>query len=80
LKSKWKKNLRHFNKTHSGQKMNKAQFFIPFAKSWREAICPGNIIAGWRKSGLWPVNKNRISKDVFAPAELFCKCPKSNVL
>jgi hypothetical protein len=73
LKGKWKKNLRSYNRRHCGQQMSKQQFFLPFTKTWRAAINTETIIAGWRKTGLWPVNKERICKDVFSPAENICK-------
>jgi hypothetical protein len=73
LKKRWKKNLRNYNRRNAAKHMNKTQFFLPFAKTWRESMNPTNIIAGWKKSGLWPIDRNRVSQDVFAPSELFCK-------
>jgi hypothetical protein len=76
LKRRWKKNLQNFNRRHCGAQMSKVQFFLPFTKTWREAMTPTNILAGWKKTGLWPIDKARIPKDVFAPSELFCKKKK----
>lgn len=72
LKRKWQDALRVWNREHCGKPLSKQQFFLVFPKVWRRSMTIPIIQAGWRKCGLWPLNKLRVNPDWFEPSKL-CK-------
>ena len=60
LKRRWQLEMTRYNRQMCGKKMNKAQFFIPFRRAWHYATQPNYIQASFRKTGMWPLDRERV--------------------
>jgi DDE superfamily endonuclease len=71
LKSAYQKLIDDYNLTTDSAPIHKWQFLECYALAQKEAIIERNIRAGWKVTGLWPVNlqmplKNSLSLDILA--------------
>ena len=61
LKKAWNSSLDKFARTYRGLSMSRHHFFSVFDSAWKQAVnSPQNIISGFRKSGLVPLNPEAI--------------------
>ena len=60
LKRHWSDVCHEFQQHHPGMVISKLNFSGLFAKAWLQALTPANIIAGFRKCGVHPFNRNAI--------------------
>ena len=68
FKKYWESNLMKYNNTHSGRVLNKVNFWDVFVPSWNSSITPKNIIAGFKKTGVYPHDPEVIPKESLAPS------------
>ena len=69
----------HKYKCKHGKYLKKEDFFIVFNVAWEKAMTKKNIIAGFKRSGLWPINRHVITPEHLGPSavsdksELHCQ-------
>ena len=68
FKKYWESNLMKYNNTHSGWVLNKANFWDILVPSWNSSITPKNIIAGFKKTGVYPHDPKVIPQESLAPS------------
>ena len=68
FKKYWEQYLRKYNNSHSGRSLNKVDFFDVFAPAWNNAMVPKNIIAGFRRTGIFPYDPKAIPESAMAPS------------
>ena len=68
LKTEWYKAIRLFMRAHSAQKLAKHEFMGLLAPAWKKAITVCNVQAGFRNTGIWPIDRSKISDDKMAPS------------
>ena len=69
LKRHWQNSLRAWNRNHTASKLGKAQFFIPFRRAWNLTMRPEIIQSGFRQTGCWPVNFQKVKDGWFKARE-----------
>ena len=68
-------NALHKCNRHMGAKfLKKEDFFSVFNVAWEKAMTKKNIVAGFRRSGLWPPNRHVISPEQLGPSAVSDKC------
>ena len=70
FKKYWESNLMKYNNTHSGRVLNKVNFCDVFIPSWNSSIIPKNIIAEFKKTGVYPHDPEVIPKESLAPSHI----------
>ena len=60
--------LHKYNCKHGGKYLKKEDFFIVFNVAWEKAMTKKNIIAGFKRSGLWPINRHVITPEQLGPS------------
>ena len=60
LKRHWSDVCHQFQHYHPGMVISKLNFSGLFAEAWLKALTPANIVAGFRKCGVYPFNRNAI--------------------
>ena len=68
FKKSWENHLMKYNTSHSGHALNKVDFWNVFVPTWNSSICPKNIIADFRKTGIHPFNPQVIPAESLAPS------------
>lgn len=69
LKSKWNEEMRVYARTTGGKALTKAQFFEVFNPCYEKAMTTEHAQAGFRGSGLFPINVKAIDPSAFAPSK-----------
>jgi len=69
LKSSWNEEMRKFTRKTGGQSLTKPQFFSVFSECFKKAMTVEYAQAGFRRSGLFPVNPNAIPQAAYAPSK-----------
>ena len=62
--------LRKFNHRAAGRAITKGEFFQVFNMAWERAMTPKAIKAGYKRTGIWPVNRQAIPNYVREPSKL----------
>ena len=62
--------LRKFNCKTAGRAITKGEFFQVFNVSWERAMTSKAIKAGYKRTGIWPVNRQAIPNYVREPSKL----------
>ena len=70
MKSKWNQAIDKFIAT-TGETPTKRHFFKLFNDTWGEALTAHNLVAGFRATGIWPLDNNVIKDDIFGPSQLY---------
>ena len=60
LKEYWRDECHKFYQKNPGLVISKYNFCGIFREAWLKAISPRNIISGFRKAGVHPVNRNKV--------------------
>ncbi len=60
LKSRWTQVCHDFYQANPGRTITKFNFSSLFAQAWCRAVSPSNVIAGFRRAGVYPLNKDVI--------------------
>jgi len=69
LKSSWNEQMRLFTQKTGGQALTKPHFFSVFNECFKKAMTVEYAEAGFRRSGLFPVNPNAIPLSDYAPSK-----------
>ena len=68
FKKYWEHNLHKYNNTHSGNLLNKVNFWDVFIPLWNNVMVPKNIIAGFWHTSIYPYDPTAILKSAMAPS------------
>ena len=60
LKRHWSDVCHQFQQRNPGMVISKLNFSGLFTEAWLKALTPANIVAGFRKCGVYPFNRNAI--------------------
>ena len=60
FKIHWRKVCHDFRVSHPGQFVTRYNFSRVFSKAWMEAMTCSNILAGFRMTGIFPINRNAV--------------------
>ena len=72
FKDSFNEGMHKFNMTAGGRSIQKLAFFSVFNVAWEKAMTSKNIKAGYRRTGIWPVNRAPIRSYVTEPSKI-CK-------
>ena len=61
LKTEWGKVCHDWINKHPGRVITKFQFSELLHKAWTKSMTPANAVAGFRKAGVYPFNRNKIT-------------------
>ena len=67
FKTIWAKTLHRWTYQNLGQKIQKSEFICLLGSIWRESFTVENIVAGFKKSGMFPPNRVVYPVDAFNP-------------
>ena len=62
--------IRKFNHATCGRGITKSEFFSVFNIAWEKAMTPSNIKAGFKRTGIWPINRAAIPSYVSEPSKM----------
>ena len=62
LKEQWRHECHRFYQRNPGLVIFKFNFCSVFSGAWLNAILPTNVIAGFKKSGVYPFNRDAVLK------------------
>ena len=65
FKQAFNKYLRKWNRTNGARPIRADEFFSVFNLAWQKAITPENIRAGFKRTGIWPVDQSKFPKELF---------------
>jgi len=68
LKRTWNEEMRLYTRNVAGIKLEKKYFFKIFSPVWQRAMTVDLAQAGFRATGLFPVNRRILPDDAFAPS------------
>ena len=68
FKKSWESYVRKYNTNHSGRVLNKVNFWDVFVPAWNSSITPKHIIAGFKKTGIYPHDPQVIPAESLAPS------------
>ena len=70
--------MHKFNRATGARGITKSEFFQVFNVAWEKAVTPANIKAGFKRTGIWPINRQAIPGYVLEPgmklSESVLKC------
>lgn len=69
----WELYLNKYNHKHSGRAIGKDDFFSVFNCAWYKAMTKRNLEIGFKRSGIWPIDRKQIKPDMLLPNEVFSK-------
>ncbi|KAK0137432.1 hypothetical protein N1851_026357 [Merluccius polli] len=69
LKHHWDQEGRKWTRMMAGQKLSRMEFFPVFSRAWAKAATVENVQAGFRGTGMFPLNKDVLPETAFAPSK-----------
>ncbi|CAL8265554.1 unnamed protein product [Merluccius merluccius] len=69
LKHHWDQEGRKWTRMMAGQKLSRMEFFPVFSRAWAKAATVKNAQAGFRGTGMFPLNKDVLPETAFAPSK-----------
>lgn len=69
LKHHWDQEGRKWTRMIAGQKLSRMEFFAVFSRAWAKAATVENAQAGFRGTGMFPLNKDILPETAFAPSK-----------
>ncbi len=66
----WQQDLADFNFENKGRPLTKADFFSVFWPAFKDAMSVAGIQAGFRHTGIYPVNFDAVDKDKMGPSSV----------
>ena len=60
LKQQWRQECHNFYQKNPGLVISKYNFCGIFREAWLKAITPTNVIAGFKKAGIYPFNRDKV--------------------
>ena len=70
FKKEYNQALHKFNRKVGGRSIRKDEFFSIFNIAWERGITKKNIIAGYKRTGIWPCDRDVIPLSTFAPSKI----------
>jgi len=64
LKAQWKTECHKFYQKNPGLVISKYNFCSVFREAWLKAITPSNVVAGFRKAGIFPMNRQKVLSSI----------------
>ena len=81
LKSYWREACRQFLHDNPGKVISRFTFSKVFGKVWGKVMCMENIISGFRCTGLYPVDRNKlIVKNEMPKKSTLAECTRVNFI
>ena len=68
FKTAWYEGVRQYVRKSGAKKLSKAEFFDVFSPAWLKAITVNAIRAGFRNTGVWPIDRQAISDAKIGPS------------
>ena len=68
FKNFWYEGVRENVKSSGAKKLAKTEFFQIFSPAWKRAVTVNQIKAGFRNTGIWPVNRTAIPDSKIGPS------------
>ena len=68
FKGAWYEGVRQYVRSSGAKKLSKAEFFCVFSPAWVKAITVNQVKAGFRNTGVWPVDRKAISDSKIGPS------------
>ena len=79
LKQAWREECHSYIQSNPGKVITRYQFSLLFGRAWFKSVTPVNIISGFRVTGVYPVNRDKLlSKDttcISDKTKLSLPCP-----
>ena len=72
LKCHFGKACKDFMSKNPGRVITEADLAGLVGKAWPLALTPSNLIAGFTKTGIYPLNPGRITDKQKAPSAVYC--------
>ena len=69
LKTQWSKVCHNFTQKNSGRVITKFTFNSLFSQAWLLAVTPANVMAGFKPSGVYPLNRQSKLPHLLLPAQ-----------
>ena len=73
FKCEFNNQIRKFNRSVGGRSLRKDEFFSVFNVAWERAMTKQNILAGFKRTGIWPVDRGAIPDYTYEVSKI-CKC------
>lgn len=70
FKEEFNNSLRKFNRREAGRTLKHEEYFTIFNVAWERGMKPIYIKAGYKRTGIWPVNRDAIKPEQFAPSKI----------
>ena len=74
FKDAFNNSLCKYNRQMGAKFLKKEDFFSVFNVAWEKSMTKKNIVAGFRRSGLWPPNRHVIMPEQLGPSAVSDKC------
>ncbi|XP_044183850.1 uncharacterized protein LOC122964359 [Acropora millepora] len=71
MKQSWYKNVRRYSQQNPNTDITKKNFSSIFKKTWEDAMRPSILVDSFRKSGVYPINRQQISYDHVRPSIVY---------
>ena len=71
MKQSWYKNVRRYSQQNRNTDITKKNFCSIFKKTWEDAMHPSILVDAFRKSGVYPINRQQISCDNVRPSIVY---------
>lgn len=68
MKKSWYKSVREFSQRNPNSDINKRNFCSVFKRNWEDVKSPSVLVSAFRKSGIYPLNRNQASGEVLVPS------------
>ena len=68
MKKSWYKSVREFSQRNPNSDINKRNFCSVFKGTWEDVMSPSVLVSAFRKSGIYPLNRNQASGEVLVPS------------
>lgn len=74
MEQHWNRALRKHNRETGGKKLTKGEFFSTFNMPYLKAFTPRNIIAGFKATGIYPVEEGKVKEEKLIPSTVTDCC------
>ncbi len=69
----WNICMEEFNRRNAGKALNNENFFSVFNLAWNKGMTPHNIRVGFKRTGIFPLDRSMISDDMVEVHRAFCE-------
>ena len=78
LEDWWDVYLRKYNREHGAKALPRTEFFSVFNNAYLKAITPNIILAGYKQTGIYPVDPTKVPAYKMKPSQVTDKCKGFN--